>query len=281
MPGSPGANGAPGKNGADGRPGFPGAAGSGGARGVPGKDGQTPNLDELYGELKGVVRKASDASFVRGATVDIMADKRVIRSVVTPASGKFSFRIPGGEYVVRISGVAGMSGLSYTETVEIFDSRVTQRTFAVARPVGPGKLRMVLTWGETPRDLDSHLDTPTGCHVFYGQKRCPDGSASLDADVTDGFGPETINVHTLRPGLYKYKVHAYSSGAMEESNAEVTLYTGKDSEQFHIAHDGKVENGWWHVINIRVDTAGKITLEDVEDTAPAAAPGAAPAAESE
>jgi len=201
--GSPGANGAPGKNGADGRPGFPGAAGSDGARGFPGKDGQTPNLDELYGELKGVVRKASDASFVGGATVDIMADKRVIRSVVTPASGKFSFRIPGGEYVVRISGVAGMSDLSYTETVEIFDSRVTQRTFAVARPVGPGKLRMVLTWGETPRDLDSHLDTPTGCHVFYGQKRCPDGSASLDADVTDGFGPETINVNTLRPGLYK------------------------------------------------------------------------------
>jgi hypothetical protein len=140
-----------------------------------------------------------------------------------------------------ITGVAGMSDLSYTETVEIFDSRVTQRTLAVARPVGPGKLRMVLTWGETPRDLDSHLDTPTGCHVFYGQKRCPDGSASLDADVTDGFGPETINVHTLRPGLYKcgmpchvfvelvgrsrccrYKVHAYSSGDMEASNAEVT-----------------------------------------------------------
>ncbi len=187
----------------DGRPGFPGAAGSDGARGVPGKDGQTPNLDEMYGELKGVVRKASNAAFVRGATVAIMADKRVIRSVVTPASGKFSIKIPGGEYVVRISGIAGMSGLSYTEPVEIFDSRVTQRTFAVARPLGPGKLRMVLTWGEAPRDLDSHLLTPTGCNVYYGRKQCPDRSASLDADVTNAFGPETINVHTLRPGVYK------------------------------------------------------------------------------
>jgi hypothetical protein len=46
--------------------------------------------------------------------------------------------------------------------------------------------------------------------------------------------------------------------------SQVTLYTGTDSEQFHIAHDGKVENGWWYVINIRVDTAGKITLEDVD-----------------
>jgi uncharacterized protein YfaP (DUF2135 family) len=104
--------------------------------------------------------------------------------------------LPTRRDFLRITGVAGMSDLSYTETVEIFDSRVTQRTFAVARPVGPGKLRMVLTWGEEVKDLDSHLITSTGCHVYYGRKQCPDASASLDADVTDGFGPETINVHT-------------------------------------------------------------------------------------
>ena len=149
------------------------------------------------------MRKASDASYVEGATVDIMADKEVLRSMVTPASGKFQFRIAGGEYVVRIHNVAGLEGLDYTETVEVHDSRTEHRTFAVARPLGPGKLRMVLTWGEEPKDLDSHLLTSTGCNVFYGHKQCPDGSASLDADVTDGFGPETINVHTLRPGLYK------------------------------------------------------------------------------
>jgi hypothetical protein len=201
--GSAGAGGAPGKNGVDGRPGFPGAAGSSGARGVPGKDGETPRLDEFYGVLKGVVRKASDASYVRGARVDILADKQVIRSFVTPASGKFQFRIAGGEYVVRISDVAGMVGLDYTEPVLILNSRTTMRTYAVAKPLGPGKLRMVLTWGEEVKDLDSHLITSTGCHVYYGRKQCPDASASLDADVTDGFGPETINVHSLRPGLYK------------------------------------------------------------------------------
>jgi len=264
-PGLPGSSGAPGKNGVDGRPGFPGAAGSDGARGAPGKDGETPRLDEFYGVLKGVVRKASDASYVGGATVDILADKQVIRSMVTPASGKFQFRIAGGEYVVRIRNVAGMVGLDYTEPVEILNSRTTQRTYAVARPVGPGKLRMVLTWGENPRDLDSHLLTSTGCQVSFRRKQCPDGSASLDTDVTDGFGPETINVHSLRPGLYKYRVHAYSSGAMEDSEAEVTLYgVEKQAVQFHVSRDGKVENGWWSVVNIRVDDNGKVTLEDVD-----------------
>jgi hypothetical protein len=61
--------------------------------------------------------------------------------------------------------------------------------------------------------------------------------------------------------------------------SQVTLYgAGKDAVQFHVAHDGKVEDGWWHVINVRVDAAGKVTLEDVEDAAPKAA---APAAQSE
>jgi uncharacterized protein YfaP (DUF2135 family) len=77
------------------------------------------------------------------------------------------------------------------------------RTYAVAGPVKSGQLRIVLTWGETPRDLDSHLDTPSGCHVFYGRKQCR-GEASLDTDVTDSFGPETINIAKLEPGVYKY-----------------------------------------------------------------------------
>jgi hypothetical protein len=46
--------------------------------------------------------------------------------------------------------------------------------------------------------------------------------------------------------------------------SQVTLYgAGKNAVQFHVAHDGKVSNGWWHVINVRVDAAGKVTLEDV------------------
>jgi hypothetical protein len=49
--------------------------------------------------------------------------------------------------------------------------------------------------------------------------------------------------------------------------AQVTLYgVGKDAVQFHVSHDGKVADGWWHVVNIKVSDAGKVTLEDVEDT---------------
>ena len=86
----------------------------------------------------------------------------------------------------------------------VFDPSAS-RTYAVALPVKNGQLRVVLTWGETPRDLDSHLDTPSGCHVYYGRKQCR-GEASLDTDVTDSYGPETINIVKLLPGVYKYSL---------------------------------------------------------------------------
>jgi len=46
---------------------------------------------------------------------------------------------------------------------------------------------------------------------------------------------------------------------------QVTIYgVGKTAVQFHVQHDGKVVNGWWHVTNLRVSDTGKITFEDPE-----------------
>jgi hypothetical protein len=167
----------------------------------------------------------------------------------------------------------------------------------------------VLTWGETPRDLDSHLDTPSGCHVFYGRKQCNRGQESLDTDVTNSFGPETINIRKLAPGIYKcaatavtlwtkvpfmfsfgrYKVHAYSSGAIEQSEASVALYgVAKDPITFVVGRDGvvsvacafkpsvlllpsnlssyapnfQVKGGDWRVFNLKVEKNGRVTVTD-------------------
>lgn len=62
---------------------------------------------------------------------------------------------------------------------------------------------------------------------------------------------------------------ARSAAPRDALRAQVTLYgVGKDAVQFHVSHDGKVADGWWHVVNIKVSDAGKVTLEDVEDTQP-------------
>jgi len=210
----------------------------------------------------GVVRRASDASFVAGATVRLMADKKVLRTVKSKDNGRFAISAPGGSYVLSISDIPQMPGVEFTEPVEVLNNRETRRTYAVASPVPNGQLRIVLTWGETPRDLDSHLDLPSGCHVYYGRKQC-NGEASLDTDVTDSFGPETINIRKLKPGVYKYKVHAFSSGAIEQSGASVSLYGfKKEPVTFVVGRDGRVQSGDWFVFNLKVDGNGKVSVVD-------------------
>ena len=129
---------------------------------------------------------------------------QVLRTVKSQANGHFTISAPGGQYILSITDIPSMDGVDFTEPVEILNSRTTARTYAVSGPVKQGQVRIVLTWGETPRDMDSHLDTPSGCHLYFGHKQCPNGEASLDTDVTDSYGPETINIRSLKPGVYRY-----------------------------------------------------------------------------
>lgn len=52
-------------------------------------------------------------------------------------------------------------------------------------------LRVVLTWGQTPDDLDSHMIFP-GNNIYFENKTGTD--AELDVDDTDSYGPETITL---------------------------------------------------------------------------------------
>ena len=126
-------------------------------------------------------------------------------------------------------------------------------------------LRVVLTWGRTPRDLDSHLSYP-GNHVFYVNKTGTD--ANLDVDDTTSYGPETITIEQKHQGeRYVYAVHDYSNGAenkkdsdaMSFSHARVQVYVGQTMiRSYNVKPDttatswivfGVDEDGAFHDIN--------------------------------
>ena len=92
----------------------------------------------------------------------------------------------------------------------------------ICRQLDGDQLEIVLKWGLTPRDLDSHIFVSDGRHVYYESK--VEGNVSLDCDVTNGNGPETIRMR-LEPSLkYLYVVHRYSrDGQLTKSGASVTL----------------------------------------------------------
>ncbi|CAF1530839.1 unnamed protein product [Adineta ricciae] len=95
----------------------------------------------------------------------------------------------------------------------------------ICRQLESDQVEIVLKWNRLPRDLDSHLYVSDGRHVFYESK--VEGNVSLDYDVTNGYGPETIKLK-LEPNLrYLYVVHRYSrDGFLTKSGATVTINNG-------------------------------------------------------
>lgn len=77
------------------------------------------------------------------------------------------------------------------------------------------RLRVVLSWDSANTDLDLHVVSPDGQHVFYGNRVTGNGGA-LDVDVTTGYGPEIYANPSPPEGVYTVWVNYYG-GATDEA----------------------------------------------------------------
>lgn len=82
----------------------------------------------------------------------------------------------------------------------------------------PAKLRVLLSWDSDNTDIDLHLVTPDGGHVWYGNRSLPNG-ATQDVDVTTGYGPEIIATPTPLKGQYLVYVNYFGGGYREDSES--------------------------------------------------------------
>lgn len=181
----------------------------------------TPSI-EGPASVSGVLVNALTGDELPGATVEfvVQADAGsdpgtapVEVRTVADAAGAFAFdRAPFGTYVciVRADGLAPIlvRDVVFNPTGETELGRSTVTPLPAA-----GQYRVVLTWGESPSDLDTHLTGPTGSgddrfHIYYSDSAF--GESSLDVDDIDSFGPETLTLSPPADGLYRYSVHNYS-----------------------------------------------------------------------
>ena len=126
-------------------------------------------------------------------------------------------------------------------------NKTTVRDMVLSKELNGDQFRVVLTWGASPSDLDSHLVGP-GYHVCYSNKTA--SGAALDLDDTTAFGPETIN----NTETYKFYVHDYSNGgnagssALGRSGATVTVFNGKNAiATVHVPGGAGI---YWNVFQI-------------------------------
>lgn len=184
---------------------------------------------------------------IAGATVILQKNGAQSVTATTDAQGqaKLNTAYADGEDSLLIVKMPGYSNL-------VAKCPCKGMTYAIS-PVMKNLdgLRVVLNWGATPADLDSHIAFP-GRHIYWESKTGPAGTdANLDVDDTDSYGPETITIEKKHAGeAYVYAVHDFTnadqpqSSALSRSGAKVMVYVGQSLVRSYYVPKNAPGNLW-------------------------------------
>ncbi len=223
------------------------------------------------GDVSGTVRDASTGNVLSGAVVAVAGTSL---SATSDSGGDFSIAcVPAGTQTLATSATGYTSR---TDSVEVVAGSTVTASIALVPLSSGGDITVVLTWGDSPSDLDSHLSGPDGSggrfHLAYYDMN-PVSHASLDVDDTTSYGPETVTITissvdgAFVAGDYHFWIHNYSqSPEFDVSGATVTVsQSGAQLAQYSVAGaSGHPANDLWHVVNLQVAADGSVTLAPVQ-----------------
>ena len=186
---------------------------------------------DSFGHAAGRIVDAFDASTIYNATLVVY--EGVNNTTGTPvteyfsSNGYYELELMPGNYTVSVSADGYTTGS--TNIVVIADEWGYNQNCTLTPILENGELRVVLTWGEYPYDLDSHIVGPSAnngrFHVYYANQNYYYGGrtyVNLDVDDTSSYGPETTSVYIPLEGAYTFYVHDYSNRSLSQSNALAT-----------------------------------------------------------
>lgn len=230
------------------------------------------NADFAYAfvTVTGCARDAAGAP-VAGARIESDGiDYSGTSQAVTAADGSFTIRLRPGSQATLSGRANGSTSNTVTVTTGSTDSSLSECLVFGGSGTGTGTgITVKLTWGAAPSDLDSHLWTPSGYHLYYSTDGLltADPYAALDVDDTDSYGPEVITISRLMVGTYRYSVRNYSgqgSGLISASGARVELnIPGRSAELFVPPAGDTLDTGWWNLFEFDVDANCSISLRRV------------------
>lgn len=234
-------------------------------------------------EASGQIIDAITGKPVAGAVLSIREGVnshkgKTVASIRTDNEGQYQLaNLASGNYTAEVSKEGFIS--NYYSVLLSSQVKGKQQNIPLSPKIAKGKLRVVLSWGEKPGDLDSHLITPfienRRYRIYFANNgnESPAAKSLLDVDRTDlnsketrtiRKGPETITVYQSYPGIYRYKVHNFSKthasslkGAFSDSRAKVEVYNDQGLvRSFNVPVKG--QGDYWEVFTYNGST-GKIT----------------------
>jgi len=166
-----------------------------------------------------------------------------VLSTRSDSRGNYTAVLHGGAYTVYTSKEQYRT--SWRTIFSDPENILSDQNCTLTPAVPDGQIRIALTWGAKPSDLDSHLvNVGAGIHVFFSSmQHAVNGKvmAILDHDDTQSYGPEQTTIMVQQPGTYVFYVHDYTNKnktsfrELAESEATVTVYVGTEEPKiFHV-----------------------------------------------
>ena len=222
--------------------------------------------------VSGTILNAVDRSPVANALVTISG-----QTGTTNANGNYTIHNVGTGNHDAAGSSDGFCPFSAPFTIpDDYDGESFTYNFSMSPVLEAGQIRMVLNWGATPPDLDSHLLTPdiegSTHHIYYSNV----GSytavpyAKLDTDDVNGYGPETITISQLFTGTYAYYIKNFTgnSEGLKNSGAVAQIYSGEACTATIIEVPTDTDGSYWYVCDID-GASGDITIvNQIQSSAP-------------
>jgi hypothetical protein len=238
---------------------------------------QVANVWSDQGIATGMLLNAFNGQPVSNATLKIrsginVTNGTVIAKTITDNNGYYQINLPGGNYTIEAIKSAYTS--IYFPIVSVGKHRIDNQNASITPTINMGEIRIVLSWGEQPEDLDAHLLTPNikgaPYHVYYNWRgeRSFVPYVQLDVDDKTSYGPETLTIYRSHPGTYHYYVHNYGgSPAITASDAKVDIFSATGlvkSYNVPISGSGK----YWNVFSYNGSTGEITTIDQISSVKP-------------
>ncbi|MCX6233743.1 MAG: PKD domain-containing protein [Bacteroidetes bacterium] len=200
----------------------------------------------------------------------------------TPTSGNAPLAVQFTDLSAEGTHTVTASATGYTNytnsQVVIPEGGTLELQISLSPTLATGQYRFVLTWGESPTDLDSHLKTPSiegsTYHIYYNYKGSADSPpyAILDIDDVTSFGPETTTIYDLYPGEYHYYIYNYS-GSPEIITSSAVVQIFDDNGLLHTLQVPTTGTGrYWDICTMNGSNGNISIINQITETEPGGLP---------
>lgn len=231
----------------------------------------TWNSDYLYEyvTIKGCVQESNTSIRVANASISLIGSTyNGSNNARTDNNGSFEIRAMKNARSLIVATKNNQTSNTVSQDAGIED--VEMESCLV---LGTAPLTATLTWGENPRDLDTHLIGP-GVHIYFSSKGSllSEPFINLDVDDITSYGPEVLTALSFpEAGTYHYAVYRFAgSSTISASPARVEVVVNGQRHVF-VPSEGQASERWWNVFDITVTEEGAISITPINtwsDTAP-------------